>query len=147
MMDMGIEIVNLCMDMQLYEVTKQVCWIQTSKFHNIVVYPGGMHIMCFFRCIGTSALEFYVSATYGEIIDMLNGKSWVKAITALSSVAAVLLQQYLPTGQKTFDDTEYCLVKTCMLPTSRYWVTQCPPTNTLDSPVWAWRAENFLHTR
>ena len=32
MVDMGMEKVHLCMDMQLYEVTTQVCWNQPRKF-------------------------------------------------------------------------------------------------------------------
>ena len=43
MVNMGSENVNLCMGMQLYVVSKQVCWNQPRKFQNIVVYPGGMH--------------------------------------------------------------------------------------------------------
>ena len=38
---MGMEKVYLCMDVQLYAVTKQVCWNQPKKFHNVVVHPGG----------------------------------------------------------------------------------------------------------
>ena len=82
MVDMGMEKVHLCMDMQLYVVTKQVCWNQPRKFQNIVVHPGCMHIIqSFLGCIGTlmrgSALEFYVNAAFGGIIGIFNGKSWV----------------------------------------------------------------------
>ena len=41
MMDMGMEIINLCMDMHLCVGTR------LEKFHNIVVYSGGMHIIFF----------------------------------------------------------------------------------------------------
>ena len=54
MVDMGMEKVHLCMDMQLYVVTKQVCWNQPRRFRNIIVHPGGMHIIqSFLGCIGT----------------------------------------------------------------------------------------------
>ena len=127
MVDMGMEKVHLCMDMQLYVVTKQVCWNQPRKFQNIVVHPGGMHIIqSFLGCIGTlmkgSALEFYVTAAYGGITGIFNGKSWVKGMRAFRGVAAALLQRFLSTGQKTFDEIEQYLETSRTYPTGRHWV-------------------------
>ena len=127
MVDMGMEKVHLCMDMQLYMVTKQVCWNQPRRFQNIIVHPGGMHIIqSFLGCIGTlmkgSAQEFYISAAYGGIPCIFNGKSWVKVMRAFRGVAATLLQRFLSTGQKTFDDIEQYLEKARMHPTGRHWV-------------------------
>ena len=52
-------------------------------------------IQSFLSCIGIlmkgSALEFYVTTTYGGIIGIFNGK-WVKAMRAFRSDAAALLQ-------------------------------------------------------
>ena len=45
LVDMGMEKVHVSMDMQLFVVTKQVCWHQPMRFHNVIVHPGGMHII------------------------------------------------------------------------------------------------------
>ena len=52
MVDMGMKIVHLCLDMQLYDMAKQVCWNQPRKFQNIVVHPGGIFKIVIFSCIG-----------------------------------------------------------------------------------------------
>ncbi len=44
LVDMGMTCIHLSMDMQLYEVTKQVCWDDSVQFQNIIAHPGGMHI-------------------------------------------------------------------------------------------------------
>ena len=69
--DMGMKYVHLSMDMQLYTVTKQVCWNQPNQFQNVIAHPGGMHIIIqsFIGCIGklmkSSGLEVYTAAAYG----------------------------------------------------------------------------------
>ncbi|KAH3748408.1 hypothetical protein DPMN_182853 [Dreissena polymorpha] len=45
MIDMGMDHVHLCMDMQLFAVTKQVSWHHLERFKYVVVHPGGMHII------------------------------------------------------------------------------------------------------
>ena len=67
--DMGMTLVHVSSDMQLFIVTKQVCWNQPEQFHNVIVHPGGMHIIqSFCACIANlmkgSALEIYVAAAY-----------------------------------------------------------------------------------
>ncbi len=69
---MGMTCIHLSMDMQLYEVTKQVCWDDSVQFQNIIAPPGGMHItQSFIGCIAKLtrglALEKYVAAAYGEL--------------------------------------------------------------------------------
>ena len=76
LVDMGMTSIHLSMDMQLFEVTKQVCWHDPVQFHNVLAHPGGMHIIqSFMSCIGKlmrgSALKEYVSVAYGG----LTGKS------------------------------------------------------------------------
>lgn len=127
LVDMGMEKVHLCMDMQLYAVTKQVCWNQPRRFENVVVHPGGMHIIqSFLGCIGTlmkgSGLEMYVAAAYGGLTGIFNGKSWVKALRAFRGVAAALLQRFLSTETKTFQELEAYLETARMHPTGRHWV-------------------------
>ena len=85
---MGMSKVHLCMDMQLYAVTQQVCWYKTDEFKNVVIHPDGMHIIqSFLSCISKlmkgSGLETYVAAAYGGLTGIFNGKSWVKAIQRL----------------------------------------------------------------
>jgi len=58
--------------MHPFAVTKQVCWNQPSLFQNVIIHPGGMHIMqSFIGCIGklmkSSGLEVYVAAAYGGL--------------------------------------------------------------------------------
>jgi len=96
--DMGMEKVHLCMDMQLFAVTKQICWYQSLQFNNVIVHPGGMHfIQSFVGCIGKlmkdSGLESYVAAAYGGLTGIFNGKSWVKAMRAFRSVSVALLKR------------------------------------------------------
>ena len=45
LVDMGMKDVHLSMDMQLFAVTKQVCWNQPTQFKNVIIHPGGMHII------------------------------------------------------------------------------------------------------
>ena len=61
--------------MQLFAVTKQVCWNQPTEFHNVVVHPAGMHIIksfvgCIAKLMKGSALEVYVAAAYGGLTGM-----------------------------------------------------------------------------
>ena len=75
--DMGMKHVHLTMDMQLFAVTKQVCWNQPSLFQNVIIHPGGMHIIqSFIGCIGklmkSSGLEVYVAAAYGGLTGKFN---------------------------------------------------------------------------
>ena len=94
--DIGMKKVHLCFDKQLYDMTIQVCWNQPRKFQNIVVNPARMYIIVIFTCIGTlmkcSALAFYVIAVYGGIRGIYNGKSWMKTMRLLQSVAAALFK-------------------------------------------------------
>lgn len=45
LVDMGMLNVHVSIDMQLFVVTKQVCWHQPAQFRNVVAHPGGMHII------------------------------------------------------------------------------------------------------
>ena len=72
-----------------------MCWNQSRNVQNIV-HPAHMYIIVIFACIGTlmkcSACDIYVIAVYGGIRGIYNGKSWIKAMRLLQSVAAALLQ-------------------------------------------------------
>ena len=75
LVDMGMTSIHLSIDMQLYIVTKQVCWYHPERFHNVFVHPGGMHIIqsfigCIAKLMKVSALEVYVAAAYGGLTGM-----------------------------------------------------------------------------
>ena len=60
------------MDMQLFVVTKQECWYKPMQFRNVIVHPGGMHIIqsfigCITKLMKNSGLEVYVAAAYGGL--------------------------------------------------------------------------------
>ena len=125
--DMGMADIHVCMDMQLYAVTKQVCWHQPVQFKDVITHPGGMHIIqSFLSCIAKlmkgSALEVYVAAAYGGLTGIFNGNSWVKAMRAFRGVSAALLKGFLSSGNKTFEEIEQYLETARLHPTGRHWV-------------------------
>ena len=97
LVDMGMKYVHLSMDMQLFVVTKQVCWHQPEEFSNVIVHPGGMHIIqsfvgCITKLMNGSGLRQYIAAAYGGLTGIFNGKSWVKALRAFCGVSAGLFK-------------------------------------------------------
>ena len=92
-------------------MTKQVCWHQPLPFQNVIVHPGGMHIIqsfigCIAKLMNGSALYVYVAAAYRGMTGTLNGKSWVKAMRSFRVVSAALLKRFLSSGPKTFEETD-----------------------------------------
>ena len=76
--DMGMKYIHLTMDMQLFAVTKQVCWNQPIQFQKVIAHPGGMHIIqSFIGCIGklmkSSGLEVFIAAAYGGLAGKFDG--------------------------------------------------------------------------
>ena len=72
LVDMGMKYVHISIDMQLFAVTKQVCWYQPMQFKNVVVHPGGMHVIqsfvgCIAKLMKSSGLEVYVAAAYAGL--------------------------------------------------------------------------------
>jgi len=66
--------------MQLYKVALQIKWSDPERWKNLVLRPGGMHmLMSFIGCIGNlmkvSGLEEILSVAYGGVRNMLNGKA------------------------------------------------------------------------
>ncbi len=97
LVDMGMAYLHHYVDMQLFAITKQVCWYNPEQFHNVITHPGGMHIIqSFIRCITKlmqcSALEVYVAIAYRGLTGIFKGKSWVKAMRSFHGVSAVLLK-------------------------------------------------------
>ena len=127
LLDMGMTYAHVSVDMQLFVVTKQVCWNKPLTFKNVIAHPGGMHIIqsfvgCIAKLMKGSSLEVYVAAAYGGLTGIFNGKSWVKAMRAFRGVSAAILKRYLSDGQKTFEDIQQYLDQACLHPTGRHWV-------------------------
>lgn len=82
--DMGMTYVHLSMDMQLFEVTKQVCWHDSVQFQNVIAHPGGMHIIqsflgCIVKLMRGSALEEYIATAYGVLTGQFQELSWLQS--------------------------------------------------------------------
>jgi hypothetical protein len=93
LVDMGMTYVHLSIDMQLFVVTKKVCWYQPRQFHNVITHPGGMHIIqsfigCITKLMKDSALEVYVAAAYGGLTGMYHRRT----------CGALTLFSFLPGG-------------------------------------------------
>ncbi len=43
LVDMGMAYVHLSVDMQLFVITKQVCWYKPEQFHNVIAYYTVIH--------------------------------------------------------------------------------------------------------
>ena len=127
MEDMGMKYIHISMDMQLFISSIHICWHNFLKYNNVILHPGGMHIIMSFvggisRLMEGSGLEVYISAAYGGLTSIFNGKSWVKALRAYRSVAAALLHNFLSTGQKTFEQIDEYINEARTRDTGRHWV-------------------------
>lgn len=125
--DMGMMYAHVSIDMQLFAVSKQVCWSKPHSLQNIICHPGGMHIMqsfigCIAKLMKGSGLEVYVAAAYRGLTGIFNGKSWVKAMRAFRGVSAAILKRFLSTGPKTFDQMQDYIDAARLHPTGRHWV-------------------------
>ncbi|KAH3792780.1 hypothetical protein DPMN_146279 [Dreissena polymorpha] len=101
MIDLGMDDVHLCMNMQLFAVTKQVSWHHLERFKNVVVHPGQSFLSCIGKLMKGSSLECYVDAAYGGLTGICNGKAWVKSIRAYRGVAVAHLKNSMATGPKS----------------------------------------------
>jgi hypothetical protein len=127
LLDMGMTYDNVSIDMQLFAVTKQVCWTKPISFQNVIAHPGGMHIMqsfigCIAKLMKGSGFEVYVAAAYRGLTGIFNGKSWVKAMRAFRGVSAAILKHFLSQGQRTFEELQQYLDAARLHPTGRHWV-------------------------
>ena len=128
LLDMGMTYVHLLsVNMQLFVVTKQVCWHHQLQFQNVIVHPGGMHIIqsfigCITKLMNGSALDIYVAAAYRGLTGIFNGKSCAKALRSFRAVSAALLKRFLSSGPKTFEGIDEYLAVARLHPTGRHWV-------------------------
>jgi hypothetical protein len=80
----GMQYTHITVDLQLYQTACLVqrndplCWI-------VILHPGMMHtLMSFLGCIGTlmkaSGMDILISAAFGGITSIVNGKVWTNAL-------------------------------------------------------------------
>ena len=125
--ELGMSYANLSIDMQLYMVAQQVKWWDPTRFEDVIVRPGAMHIiMSFLGCIGTlmkgSGLDVLVGAAFGGMTGIMNGKAWVRAMRAFRMVSVALLQNCLQGGEKSFEEIVSYMEDARQNPTGRHWV-------------------------
>ena len=125
--DMGMTYAHISVDMQLYMVACQIKWNDVNRFKDVILRPGIMHTtQSFSGCIGKlmcgSGVESLISSAFGGLAGIMSGKSWVRSMRAFRMVSTALLNHFLNTGPKTFDElSDY--VETCRQhPTGRHWV-------------------------
>ena len=63
-----------------------------------------------------------MSAAFGHLTSIMNGKSWVRAMRAFRMVTAVLLQHYIEDTPKTFEEISTYLEQVRQHPTGQHWV-------------------------
>ena len=123
-------------DQQLYKILVDLLWVYPSKFENVIVRLGGMHLlMSFIGCIGNlmsnSGLEDILSVAFGGVEKMLSGKKFPQNFRALRMIVELLLGQRiiniisgkdmekllneLRTGSKTSKLWVDCLIKPVLL--------------------------------
>lgn len=123
----GMQYIHLTVDLQLYETACLVQWNNPQRWTNLIVHPGMMHtLMSFLGCIGTlmraSGVEVLMSAAFGGITSIFNGKAWTNALRAYRLIIAVLLQSFYSNGTKTYQELSEYLETARQHPTGRLWV-------------------------
>lgn len=89
LVDIGNVFVHFYLVMQLFAVTKTVCWHQPLQFKNVIVDPWGMHIMqSFIACIAKLMKRWGLgvcgAAAFKGLNGIFNGTSWVKEMRKTS---------------------------------------------------------------
>lgn len=148
--DMGMTYAHICVDLQLYIVASQIKWNDVDRFKNIIIRPGIMHtVQSFCGCIGKlmrgSGIEELISSTFGGIAGIMSGKSWVRSMRAFRMVSTALLNKFLASGPKTFDELSDYLEVCRQHPTGRHWVDNLlKPTQLVHHLLRSEREGNFL---
>ncbi len=86
-----------------------------------------MHtLMSFLGCILTlmksSGVDVLISAAFGGITSIMNGKAWTNALRAYRLIIAVLLQSFYSNGCKTYQELTDYMETAREHPTGRLWV-------------------------
>jgi hypothetical protein len=126
--DLGMTYIQLSPDMQLYIQAMQIKWSDPQRFQNLILRPGVMHIVqnvcgCICHLMKGSGLETLIGAAFGGVSSIMgHGKPWVRAIRAFRMVSSILLQSFLQTGFKTWEEVCEYLEKARQYPTGPSWV-------------------------
>ncbi len=118
---------HIVADMQLFKIAAQIKWSDPGRWSTLVIRPGGMHmLMSFLGCIGTlmqgSGLQEILASAYGGINNMMNGKSWPKAMRGFWMVLTALLKGHLDAGITTPEQIQQELDVSRQTPVGRLWV-------------------------
>ena len=114
--------------MQMYIQAMQIKWNEPQAFDKLILRPGVMHIVqnvCGYigqLMMGSGLADLIGSAFGGVGSIMAQGKPWVRAMRSFRMVSSVLLQSFLQTGFKTWDEICEYLEKARLHPTGRHWV-------------------------
>lgn len=127
MMNLGMKYTHLSPDMQLFIVASQIKWNDMARFKDVILRPGVMHIiMSACGAIGKlnkgSGVEVLISASFGGLTGILNGKSWVRAMRAFRMTCEAILSDFFSTGPKTMEELQDYLERSASHPTGRHWV-------------------------
>ena len=123
----GMQYTHVSVDLQLYQTACLVQWNDPQRWTGLILHPGMMHtLMSFLGCIGTlmkaSGLEVLMSAAFGCISIIINGKAWTNALRAYRLIIAVLLRSFYSNGAKTYQELSDYLEAAREHPTGRLWV-------------------------
>ena len=69
-----------------------------------------------------SSLDILVGAAFGGMNGIITGVAWVRAMRAFRIVLAALLQNFLRTGAKTYEEISASMEEARTHPKGRYWV-------------------------
>ncbi len=69
-----------------------------------------------------SGVEGLISASFGGLTGIMNGKSWVRAMRAFRMTCEAILSDFFSTGVKTVEELQDYLERSASHPTGRHWV-------------------------
>ena len=96
----GMQYTHVSVDLQLYHTACPVQYNDPQRWTGLILHPCMMQtLMSFMGCIGTlmksSGVEVLImSAVFGCITSIMNGKAWTNALWAYHLIIAVLLRSF-----------------------------------------------------
>ena len=124
----GMTYMHISADLQIYRIILQVKWSNQRHWENIVIRPGGMHmLMSFVGCIGTliesTGLEDLLNLIFNGVTHMLNGKAWPKANRGLRIIVLAIIKPLVMAGKTRMTELAEELEKIGQVSrTGRLWV-------------------------
>ena len=147
----GMQYAHISVDLQLYQISCLVQWSDPYRWKSLVLHPGIMHtLMSFLGCIGTlmkaSGVGVLLTAAFEGLAGIITGKSWPNALRAYRLITTALLEDFVQSGAKTYQELSEYLEAVRDKPVGRLWV-DCliKPTLLALQLLRAHRDGNFLH--